>query len=100
MNPNFVFAPVLRNDHLDPNTKQKMKVNLAAQVLSHSVAAGMFAKILQGMYIFIFMVFYGLTEVLAPSKAHVVCTLKGRAKTLSNGQDAPCHYLITLLTCI
>lgn len=53
MNPNFVFAPLLRNEHLNPNTKQKMKVNLAAQVLSHSVAAGMLAKIAQGMYIFI-----------------------------------------------
>ncbi|CAH2104627.1 unnamed protein product [Euphydryas editha] len=47
-NPNFVFAPCLRKDHLDPNNKQKMKVNLAAQVLSHSVAAGMFSKISDG----------------------------------------------------
>ncbi|CAG4996929.1 unnamed protein product [Parnassius apollo] len=40
-NPNFVFAPFLKLEHLNPNTKQKMKVKLAAQVLSHSVAAGM-----------------------------------------------------------
>ncbi|XP_049868630.1 uncharacterized protein LOC126368613 isoform X2 [Pectinophora gossypiella] len=47
-NPNFVFAPCLKKDHLNPNNKQKMKVNLAAQVLSHSVAAGMFARISTG----------------------------------------------------
>ncbi|CAG4951557.1 unnamed protein product [Parnassius apollo] len=47
-NPNFVFAPCLKQEHLNPNTKQKMKVKLAAQVLSHSVAAGMYAKISQG----------------------------------------------------
>ncbi|KAL3613000.1 Protein kinase C, brain isozyme [Castilleja foliolosa] len=48
-NPNFVFAPSLRQEHLTPNNKQKMKVKLAAQVLSHSVAAGMFAKISEGV---------------------------------------------------
>lgn len=47
-NPNFVFAPSLKQEHNKPNTKQKMKVKLAAQVLSHSVAAGMYAKISQG----------------------------------------------------
>ncbi|KAJ2948553.1 hypothetical protein O0L34_g7808 [Tuta absoluta] len=47
-NPNFVFAPALTSEHLAPNAKQKMRVKLAAQVLSHSVAAGMFAKISQG----------------------------------------------------
>ncbi|CAG4973376.1 unnamed protein product [Parnassius apollo] len=46
--PNFVFAPCLKQEHLNPNTKQKMKVKLDAQVLSHSVAAGMYAKISQG----------------------------------------------------
>ncbi|CAH0730441.1 unnamed protein product, partial [Brenthis ino] len=44
-NPNFVFAPCLRQEHLNPNTKQKMRVKLAVQLLSHTVAAGMFAKI-------------------------------------------------------
>lgn len=38
-NMNFVFAPVLRKQHLNPNTKEKMGVKLAAQVFSHSVAA-------------------------------------------------------------
>ncbi|XP_022834724.1 uncharacterized protein LOC111362301 isoform X2 [Spodoptera litura] len=47
-NPNFVFAPCLTKEHLDPNTKQKMRVKLAAQVLSHSVAAGIYSKIAQG----------------------------------------------------
>ncbi|KAJ2949380.1 hypothetical protein O0L34_g15292 [Tuta absoluta] len=51
MSPNFVFAPCLKKEHLNPNTKQKMKVNLAAQVLSHSVAAGMFAKISDGKHL-------------------------------------------------
>ena len=46
---NFVFAPKLKQDHICPNAKQKMRVNFAAQVLSHSVAAGMFAKISQGI---------------------------------------------------
>ncbi|CAH2088902.1 unnamed protein product [Euphydryas editha] len=45
LNPNFVFAPALTQQHLQPNGKQKMKVRLAAQVLSHSVAAGIFAKV-------------------------------------------------------
>ena len=49
-NPNFVFAPALTKEHLDPNTKQKMRVKLAAQVLSHTVAAGLYAKISNGMY--------------------------------------------------
>ncbi|XP_039764303.1 uncharacterized protein LOC120636805 [Pararge aegeria] len=44
-NPNFVFAPALTEQHINPNGKQKMKVKLAAQVLSHSVAAGLFAKV-------------------------------------------------------
>ncbi|XP_052747040.1 uncharacterized protein LOC112046793 [Bicyclus anynana] len=44
-NPNFVFAPALTDQHIHPNGKQKMKVKLAAQVLSHSVAAGIFAKV-------------------------------------------------------
>ncbi|CAB3221839.1 unnamed protein product [Arctia plantaginis] len=47
-NPNFVYAPHLTKEHLDPNTKQKMRVKLAAQVLSHSVAAGIFSKIAKG----------------------------------------------------
>lgn len=44
-NPNFVFAPALTEQHINPNGKQKMKVKLAAQVLSHSVAAALFAKV-------------------------------------------------------
>lgn len=44
-NPNLVFAPAITKQHLDPNGKQKMKVRLAAQVLSHSVATGIFAKV-------------------------------------------------------
>ncbi|CAG4978655.1 unnamed protein product [Parnassius apollo] len=47
-NPNFVYAPCLTKEHLDPNTKQKMRVKLAAQVLSHSVAAGIYSKIAKG----------------------------------------------------
>lgn len=47
-NPNFVFAPCLTREHLDPNSKQKMRVKLAAQVLSHSVAAGIYSKIAKG----------------------------------------------------
>ncbi|CAF4883247.1 unnamed protein product [Pieris macdunnoughi] len=47
-NPNFVFAPALTKDHLNPNAKQKMRVKLAAQVLSHTVAAGLYAKIADG----------------------------------------------------
>ncbi|CAG4934587.1 unnamed protein product [Colias eurytheme] len=47
-NPNFVFAPSLREEHLNSNSKQKMKVKLAAQVLSHSVAAGIYSKIATG----------------------------------------------------
>ncbi|CAB3248506.1 unnamed protein product [Arctia plantaginis] len=47
-NPNFVYAPLLTKEHVDPNTKQKMRVKLAAQVLSHSVAAGIFSKIAKG----------------------------------------------------
>ncbi|KAH9640879.1 hypothetical protein HF086_015218 [Spodoptera exigua] len=47
-NPNFVFAPALSNEHLDPNSKQKMRVKLAAQVLSHSVAAGIYTKVAGG----------------------------------------------------
>lgn len=49
-NPNFVFAPALTPQHLQPNGKQKMKVRLAAQVLSHSVAAGIFAKVAQSKF--------------------------------------------------
>lgn len=44
-NPNFVYAPVLTDSHLHPNVKQQMRVYLAAQVLSHSVAAGLFSKV-------------------------------------------------------
>lgn len=33
-NPNFVFAPALKLEHLNPNSRQKMKVKLAAQTLS------------------------------------------------------------------
>ncbi|XP_063896832.1 uncharacterized protein LOC126056415 [Helicoverpa armigera] len=47
-NPNFVFAPCLSKQHLEPNSKQKMRVKLAAQVLSHSVAAGLYTKIAGG----------------------------------------------------
>ncbi|XP_045505816.1 uncharacterized protein LOC123702180 [Colias croceus] len=47
-NPFFVFAPALTKSHLSPNNKQKMKVKLAAQVLSHTVSAGMYAKITLG----------------------------------------------------
>lgn len=42
---NFVYAPALTESHLNPNVKQQMRVHLAAQVLSHSVAAGLFAKV-------------------------------------------------------
>ncbi|VEN51003.1 unnamed protein product, partial [Callosobruchus maculatus] len=35
------LAPKLTDDHIYPNNFQKMKVKLACQVLSHSVAAGM-----------------------------------------------------------
>lgn len=48
-NPNFVFAPALKLEHLNPNSRQKMKVKLAAQTLSHTVAAGMMAKISEGI---------------------------------------------------
>lgn len=44
-NPNFVFAPGLTKQHIEPNFKQKMKVSLACQVFSHSVAAGILAKV-------------------------------------------------------
>lgn len=44
-NLNFVFAPALTEQHLKPNIKEKMRVKLAAQVLSHSVTAGILAKI-------------------------------------------------------
>lgn len=47
-NNNFVFAPALTKDHLNPNAKQKMRVKLAAQVLSHTVAAGIYAKVSDG----------------------------------------------------
>ncbi|CAH2109175.1 unnamed protein product [Euphydryas editha] len=47
-NPHFVYAPCLREEHLNPNSKQKMKVKLAAQILSHSVAAGIYSKIANG----------------------------------------------------
>ncbi|KAH9632236.1 hypothetical protein HF086_002871 [Spodoptera exigua] len=39
----------LKLEHLNPNSKQKMKVKLAAQTLSHTVAAGMMAKISEGV---------------------------------------------------
>ncbi|CAB3234643.1 unnamed protein product [Arctia plantaginis] len=44
-NANFVFAPALTDHHLHPNVKQQMRVKLAAQVFSHSVTAGILAKI-------------------------------------------------------
>lgn len=44
-NPNFVYAPALTDQHIHPNVKQQMRVKLAAQVFSHSVAAGLLAKI-------------------------------------------------------
>ncbi|KAH9645946.1 hypothetical protein HF086_011408, partial [Spodoptera exigua] len=44
-NPNFVFAPVLTESHIKPNVKQQMRVKLAAQIFSHSVTAGILAKI-------------------------------------------------------
>ncbi|CAH0721919.1 unnamed protein product, partial [Brenthis ino] len=40
--------PCLRQKHLNQNTKQKNRVKLAVQLLSHTVAAGMFGKISQG----------------------------------------------------
>ncbi|XP_048484363.1 uncharacterized protein LOC119691684 [Plutella xylostella] len=56
-NPNFVFAPSLTKDHLNPNCKQKMRVKLAAQVLINIVSVGMFAKISNGMlYFFIIII--------------------------------------------
>lgn len=59
-NPNFVFAPCLKSEHLNPNSKQKMKVKLAAQTLSHTVAAGMMAKISEGIICFdnIILIYY------------------------------------------
>lgn len=48
-NPVFVFAPALSKEHLEPNAKQKMRVRLAAQVFSHTVTAGLYAKISDGM---------------------------------------------------
>lgn len=53
-NPNFVFAPALTEHHLKPNTKQKMKVKLAAEVFSHSVSVGILAKIGNSMFSFLF----------------------------------------------
>lgn len=44
-NANFVFAPALTESHLNPNVKQQMRVKLAAQIFSHSVTAGILAKI-------------------------------------------------------
>lgn len=49
-NPNFVFAPALSEQHLNPNSKQKMRVYLAVQVFSHSVAAGILSKIGNSKY--------------------------------------------------
>ncbi|CAH0715162.1 unnamed protein product, partial [Brenthis ino] len=43
-----VPSPALEKDHLNPNIKQKIKVKLAAQVLSHTVSGGMYAKIFAG----------------------------------------------------
>lgn len=37
----YKLAPKLNNDHIYPNNFQKMKVKLASQVLSHSVAVAM-----------------------------------------------------------
>ena len=39
------LAPKLTEKHLNPNGFSKMKVKLAAQVLSHSVAAAMFTYV-------------------------------------------------------
>ncbi|XP_045492431.1 uncharacterized protein LOC123691889 [Colias croceus] len=44
-NLNFVFAPALTDRHLKPNVKEQMRVKLAAQIFSHSVTAGILAKI-------------------------------------------------------
>ncbi|KAF9417911.1 hypothetical protein HW555_005056 [Spodoptera exigua] len=44
-NPNFVFAPALTESHIKPNVKQQMRVKLAAKIFSHSVTAGILAKI-------------------------------------------------------
>lgn len=59
-NPNFVFASALKLEHLNPNSRQKMKVKLAAQTLSHTVAAGMMAKISEGIlcYDIIISIYY------------------------------------------
>lgn len=51
-NPNFVYAPALTDNHLNPNNKQKMRVKLAAQVFSHSVTAGILSKIASGTVYF------------------------------------------------
>ncbi|KAL0861421.1 hypothetical protein ABMA27_008965 [Loxostege sticticalis] len=40
-NPHFVFAP---KHHIQPNGKEKMRVKLAAQIFSHSVAMGIYSK--------------------------------------------------------
>ncbi|CAH2086714.1 unnamed protein product [Euphydryas editha] len=47
-NSNFVFTPGLKVEHLNPNSKQEMKLKLVAQTLNHTVATGMMAKISEG----------------------------------------------------
>lgn len=42
---NYRLAPKLSNDHIFPNNFQKMKVKLATQVFSHSVAVALFTYI-------------------------------------------------------
>ncbi|CAG4986368.1 unnamed protein product [Colias eurytheme] len=43
-NPHFVFAPKLSHHHIQPNGKEKMRVKLATQIFSHSVAMGIYSK--------------------------------------------------------
>lgn len=79
VNPNFVFAPALKQEHLNPNTKQKMKVKLAAQVFSHTVAAGMMAKISNGKYYYSYEISYSIIVLFSNQREKInvtICNLK------------------------
>lgn len=49
-NANFVFAPALTDRHINPNLREQMRVKLAAQILSHSVTAGILTYVAQSKY--------------------------------------------------
>ena len=49
-NENFRVAPKLTDIHIHPNSFQRMKVSLATQVMSHSVAAGLALYIKFGIF--------------------------------------------------